>query len=429
MSRIKELRQKKADLVAQANGVITEAGANAMTETQAAKVDGLMKDIEAVNRDLVFAESLMEHERSLSGHVDPNATADKTGKDDKPKFASFGDQMVAVAQAGINRGQGEIDAKLKYEMFSAASGASEGVAADGGYLVQTDFSTELLKKAYEVGILASRVKRIPISPNANGLKVNAVKETSRANGSRWGGVQAFWTGEAEQLTASRPKFRQMELDLKKLTGLCYATEELLSDSVALGAILQDAFSDEFGFKIDDAIMNGTGAGMPKGYFNSTAMVTVAKEAAQAADTILAENIGAMWGRFWARSRKNAVWLINQQLEGKLMFMKIGDTPIYVPAGGLSGAPYATLLGAPVIPIEQASALGDVGDIQLVDLSQYLMIDKGGIQGAQSMHVRFLYDELVFRFIYRADGQPIWEAPLTPFKGADTLSPFVTLEAR
>ena len=429
MSRIKELRQKKADLVAQANSVITEAGANAMTEAQAAKVDGFMTDIEAVNRDLVFAESLMEHERSLAGHVDANTQVDKTSKDDKPKFASFGEQMVAVAQAGINGRGGDIDAKLKYEIFGAATGASEGTATDGGYLVQTDFSTELLKKAYEVGILASRVKRIPISANANGLKVNAVKETSRANGSRWGGVQAYWTGEAELITASRPKFRQMELDLKKLTGMCYVTDELLQDSTALGAILNDAFGDEFGFKLDDAIMNGTGAGMPKGYLNSSAMVTVAKEAGQAADSILAENIGALWGRMWARSRANAVWLINQQLEAKLMFMKIGDTPIYVPAGGLSGAPYATLLGRPVIPIEQASAIGDLGDIQLVDLSQYLLIDKGGIQGAQSMHVRFLYDELVFRFIYRADGQPIWELPMTPFKGADTLSPFVTLEAR
>ena len=82
----------------------------------------------------------------------------------------------------------------------------------------------------------------------------------------------------------------------------------------------------------------------------------------------------------------------------------------------------------MIAIEQMSALGDVGDILLGDFSQYLLIDKGSVEMASSMHVQFLTDELVFRFIYRVDGQSSWNAPLTPFKGA-TLSPFVTLAAR
>ena len=103
--------------------------------------------------------------------------------------------------------------------------------------------------------------------------------------------------------------------------------------------------------------------------------------------------------------------------------------MYVPAGGLSEKPYCTLFGRPVIPLEQCSAAGDVGDIILADISQYLLIDKGGIKAASSVHVRFLYDENVFRFIYRVDGQPIWNKPLTPFKGSATVSPFVTLAKR
>jgi len=89
----------------------------------------------------------------------------------------------------------------------------------------------------------------------------------------------------------------------------------------------------------------------------------------------------------------------------------------------------TLFGRPVVPIEQCSALGSVGDIILADLSQYLLIDKGGINAASSIHVRFLYDESVFRFIYRVDGQPIWNKPLQPYKGSGTLSPYVALQAR
>jgi len=91
----------------------------------------------------------------------------------------------------------------------------------------------------------------------------------------------------------------------------------------------------------------------------------------------------------------------------------------------------TLKGRPVIPIEQASAIGDLGDISLVDMNQYLLADKNSVQTASSMHVMFNYDEMVFRVIYRVDGQPAFNSPLTPYKGTSgrTLGAFVTLQAR
>ena len=92
-------------------------------------------------------------------------------------------------------------------------------------------------------------------------------------------------------------------------------------------------------------------------------------------------------------------------------------------------PYNTLMGRPVIAIEQCPTLGTVGDIIAADLSQYLGITKGGLQSASSMHVRFLYDEMTFRFVLRVDGQPLWSSALTPFKGSDTQGPFVVLATR
>jgi hypothetical protein len=43
-------------------------------------------------------------------------------------------------------------------------------------------------------------------------------------------------------------------------------------------------------------------------------------------------------------------------------------PAYLPPGGSRGAPYATLIGRPIIPIEACSALGTEGDIILTDLT-------------------------------------------------------------
>ncbi|UCD59035.1 MAG: phage major capsid protein, partial [Candidatus Hydrogenedentota bacterium] len=128
-----------------------------------------------------------------------------------------------------------------------------------------------------------------------------------------------------------------------------------------------------------------------------------------------------------------VWLVDQSVEPQLYTMSLtvgtGGSPVYLPAGGASASPFASLFGRPVIPIEYGAALGTSGDIMLVDLSQYTVIDKGAIEIASSIHVRFLYDEQAFRFVWRLDGQPQWNSALTPKSGGDTLSAYITLAGR
>ncbi len=424
MKKILEMKAKREDARLKAMAVLNKAEAEDrfLSEEEQKDIDKYEEEIRAWDESIGRAEKLLAIEPEDRSTEKPEVKP-TPAKDNEKRFASFGEQLMAAYRAAMPGGK--VDERLSTR---AASGLNETTPSDGGFLVQQDFVTELLKRTYETGILASKVKKIPISTNANGMKINAIDEDSRANGSRWGGVQTYWEGEADELTASKPKFRQMELSLKKLTGLCYATDELLQDAAALEAVIRQAFAEEFGFKIDDAILSGSGEGEPLGILNSGAIVTVAKEASQT-DTITVENLIKMWNRLWSRSRANAVWYINQELEPYLYTLKIGDKPVYIPAGGLSEKPYGTLFGRPVVPIEQCSAAGEVGDIILADIGQYLLIDKGGIKSASSIHVRFLYDENVFRFIYRVDGKPIWTKPLTPYKGSATVSPFVTLAKR
>lgn len=424
MKKILEMKAKREDARLKAMAVLNKAEAEDrfLSEEEQKDIDKYEEEIRAWDESISRAEKLLAIEPEDRSTEKPEVKP-TPAKDTEKRFSSFGEQLMAAYRAAMPGGK--VDERLSTR---AASGLNETTPSDGGFLVQQDFVTELLKRTYETGILASKVKKIPISTNANGMKINAIDEDSRANGSRWGGVQTYWEGEADEITASKPKFRQMELSLKKLTGLCYATDELLQDAAALEAVIRQAFAEEFGFKIDDAILSGSGEGEPLGILNSGAIVTVAKEASQT-DTITVENLIKMWNRLWSRSRANAVWYINQELEPYLYTLKIGDKPVYIPAGGLSEKPYGTLFGRPVVPIEQCSAAGEVGDIILADIGQYLLIDKGGIKSASSIHVRFLYDENVFRFIYRVDGKPIWTKPLTPYKGSATVSPFVTLAKR
>lgn len=315
------------------------------------------------------------------------------------------------------------------------SGMSESVGFDGGFLVQQDFQSSLTDEVIQTGILASRVKRFPIGAGKNGIKLPMLDETSRATGSRNGGITAFWAGEGEQKTKSTPKFRMMELYLKKLVGLVPITDELLEDAIGLESWLRMIFANEFGFQLDNAIMWGSGLGQPLGFMSSAALITQADEATQAATVIEWANIAKMWARLSPYSESSAVWLYNKQLFPALATMQFdsgataGSFPLFIPAGGASGSPYNTLLGRPLLAIEQASAPGTPGDLVLADLSRYIMIEKGGIQTAMSIHVRFEYDESMLRFVLRTDGQPMDRVPLTPFKGTDTTGAFVALDTR
>lgn len=344
-------------------------------------------------------------------------------------FGSLGEQLVAVRSAA---GDGTIDPRL--HEVRAASGLSESIPSDGGFLVQQDFTAQLLNDVFQTGMLASRCRRISISSNSNSLKINGVDETSRTAGNRWGGIRGYWADEAEEKTGSKPKFRKIELNLNKLIGLCYATDELLDDASALEGVIRQGFASEFGFLVDDSIVNGTGAGMPLGILNAGCTVSVAKETGQAAATILFENIVKMWSRLFAASRPSSVWYINQDTEPQLFAMNMavgtGGVPVYMPAGGISGQPYSTLFGRPVIAIEQCATLGTVGDVILSDLSNgYILAEKGGVATDVSIHVRFVYDETAYRFVMRIDGQPVRASALTPYKGSNTQSHFITLATR
>jgi HK97 family phage major capsid protein len=401
----------------------------AMTEDEQKQFTGLENEIVSLEKTIEAQEKI--NAREIEAKTVVNEPIYAVPKDPNAKaWKNMGEFLHAVRRAAAP--DRVVDPRLTIK--DAASGASEGVPSDGGFLVQQDYAAELLKRTYETGVLAPKCRKIPISANANSLKINTVDENSRANGSRWGGIQSYWINEADLFTGSKPKFGQIEMSLKKLTGLCYATDELLQDSTAMEAVISQAFAEEFGFKMDDAIVRGTGAGQPMGILNSAALITVAKTASQTADTFTFNNAQDMWMRMYPKGRANSVWYINQELEAQLNKMTIATgtysgATVYMPPTGIAGGSYSTLFGRPVMPIEQCAALGDAGDIILADLSQYLLIDKGGINSASSIHIRFLYDESVFRFIYRVDGQPIWKMPLTPYKGSMTMSPFVTLAER
>lgn len=409
---------------------IAPAADGTFTDEQNARRDQILASHTDLDAEYKRALTRRDWERTAPGVPDEGSAS--AGEPPKP-FASMGEQLQAIYAAATQPHRPVHPGLVALNQYAAASGANEIVGSDGGFAVQSDYESDLLQRVYARSTLADRCATREIGPNSNSVKVNHIDETSRADGSRFGGVRAYWTGEATALTASRPKMTEQELNLTKLTGLYYPTDEEMQDAVALQSGIEEMFPAEFGFKVDDAIVRGTGAGIPQGWLTANGTVSVAKESAQGAATILSENVEKMFARLWAPSMKNAYWYINQQCYPQLFQMQhvigTGGVPVFMPPGGLASAPYGLLFGRPIEPIEQASALGTVGDISLVDLSEYRLVKKGGIKMDSSIHVLFTTDEMAFRWVLRINGRPKWLSALTPYKGADTLSPFVTLATR
>jgi HK97 family phage major capsid protein len=401
-------------------------------------------ELEQLNNQITVAQALDEdRERRANmqkagraageGLADPEQRIDKTGE--FKGFGSLAEQLQAVVRAQTPGGQ--VDPRLAE--LRAVTGMSEGIGADGGFLVQHDLATKVWSKMFETGQILSRVNRIQISSGANGIVHPYIKEDSRVAGSRNGGVRSYWSDEADTVTAASPKFGKFKLELSKLTSLVYLTEELMEDAAQIEGYVNRLVSQELNFVLEEALFGGNGVGKPLGILTAGSTVSVSKEAAQSPATLMPANIRKMRARQFGPSRGNSVWHINQDVEPQLHGMVQTDSggtvygfPVYLPANGLSASPFDTLYGRPIIPIEHCPTIGTVGDIALCDWSQYALIEKGGINMASSIHVRFIYGENVLRFSMRVNGAPgyAWsDSALTPNKGTNTQSPFVVLATR
>lgn len=338
-------------------------------------------------------------------------------------FGSFGSFAQAVARSARD---GAVDKRL----IRAPSGGNEGDPTAGGFAVAEAWAATIVGSMYDEAVIAPLCDRRTTSRPLANHKVPAIDETSRADGSRYGGAASFWVAEGASVSTSFPRFRNIELSAKKLRAVAYVTNELLSDAPMLESHLIAAFGGELGFKLDAAILNGDGVGKPLGIANSPALVTVAADAAQKSKTITATNISTMWTALPVGCRRRGVWITGEDSMARLqdgMAPGGGFSGIFMPAGAAGNA-LPLLYGRPVITAEQSPAVGVLGDILLLDPSQYIILD-GGLKTALSLDCSFVNDQAVFSATLRVDGKPAWASPITSYVGASQRSPFVAVAAR
>ncbi len=303
---------------------------------------------------------------------------------------------------------------------------------NGGFLIPPEFSNQILEVEVENNDFFKRATSIPMSSNS--ITVPYVDGFDQSSGVIFGNVLALWAKELDALTGKNPKFGTITLTLNKLTGLAYASSEMIEDSPqSIAGMLTRMFGTAMGYATDKALYAGTGAGQPLGILNAAAKVEVPKEGGQPALTIVPANIVKMFSRAWGRM-SDFVWVANKNVIPQLYLMTVdvgtGGTVAWMPGNSMAGSPHQTLMGIPLIFSDHAKSLGTAGDIALVNWKHYLVGEKTGrgLQSAVSIHLKFDFDQSVFKITKRLDGQPWWKTVRTPENGA-TLAPVVTLAAR
>lgn len=433
-----ELKQKADAIYSDAKVILAKIDTEKRDPT-----DQEMVDLKAMNdnRDKLTMQA-REFERMENAEAGrdsatlPTQSLDDPEAEEKPRkaakvFQTLGHQLqaiYAVATGKLTAGLNSVE-EARNKLMAAASGGSEAVDSDGGALLQPEFSSDIEDIMEEQGKILALCTSVSLSGNR--LVERYIDETSRVTGSRGGAVQGYWVNEADAITASKVKFGRRTTELEKVAALGYATSELLEDFPAMSGIYTEEFAEELVFLTEDAIIEGSGSGKPLGILNAPCLISVSKETGQAAATIVTTNLSKMWVRMPSRSKANAVWIINNECNPQLDEMTIPAGTAAVEPRFVNYGPDGILRikGRPVIEVEYCSAVGNVGDIILADFSQYRLIGKGGINQQQSIHVRFVNDEVAFRATYRVGGQPKPKVAITPFKGTATLSPFVALSTR
>lgn len=424
--KLREHKARKATLVQQASALTAAAAGRDFTEEESTQFDGLRAQIEGVNRQIEAEEFLVEQQRSVDLPGNILSVHDNREDDDTRGFRNAGEFYRAVAQAGRGRG---VDPRLSIGAAAPSTFSNESAGADGGFAIPPEFSRELWRLSLGEDSLLPLTANTEISGNS----MIFPKDESTP----WGGtgVQVQWQAEAAAAGQSKLVMGTQAMVLHKLMGLVPMSNELVEDGFAVGSYLTPLLSDRITWKVNEAILFGTGVGQPLGCLtnagqNGSPCIVQAKESGQATQTLDPKNITKMVQRLLVGELKRSVWIGTPDILTPLEALTVGQFPVYLSNTNLAESPYGMLKGRPLVLSEHAAAFSSQSDLSLVSLKGYRTItNAAGIQTDTSMHLFFDADAMAFRIRFRMNGMPILSAPVTPPKSGSTRSHFVTLQAR
>lgn len=450
---LQEMRENRGQLHDQAKAIVQQARDEGrdLSDNESQQVDELMDQVEALGVDI----ERIERFESTDAAMDQPARKvpyPKPGNARKSHFSTTNGGAGAIGASarelfGQALDRGGFD---KFSDFAKGvhSGLSDnrlipavqaqshtgGVGTDGGFMIPPAYLADLLDASIESEIVRPRARTVPLQ---FGHARAAGFDVSDQSGSI-GGFSAEWLGEGEVMTRQKGLLRSIHLQARKLGILTTASNELIADSPFFENDLRDILVRAMGFSFDEAFLTGSGNGQPVGVLNDPALVAVAKEQGQAADTITFNNLKAMLNRLHPSSMQRAEWVAStttrEQLLSLVQYIRNADDTenvggSWVPAMREDAQGQWRILGLPVRFTDKLPKLGDKGDILLCDFSEYVVAISSEATFRADESRYFDTDEMAFRVTMRADGMGRWNGPMKPRHGGSTLSWAVALAKR
>ena len=240
---------------------------------------------------------------------------------------------------------------------------SEGVQADGGYLVPEEFERQIVMGLDEANVVRGLAKVITTSAER---KIPVAATHSAAQ----------WTAENGAYQESDPTFDQKTIDAFKLTDLVKVSIELLQDSMFdLESYIASEFARAFGIAEEEAFCVGNGTNQPTGIF--TANGGQLGVTATATNAITADELISLVYALKSPYRRNAKFLMNDATIAAIRKLKDGNG-VYLWQPSLQAGEPDKLLGYDLYTSPYAPAMGSSAyTVAFGDFKNYWIADRSG----------------------------------------------------
>ncbi len=345
---------------------------------------------------------------------------------------SFGDFLLGCARN--DRVYLEKHYGSTFQPWQTKAALAESSGQTGGYTVPPEFYQQLMTIMAENTFVRPNAFVVPMGSATLQIPyLDITTVESYGVSPFFGGVQMYWTAEAQTRTETEPQFKQMELKAWELSGYSVSSNVLLQDSIiGLEKFLMQLFAQAIAWFEEYAFLQGSGVGKPQGMLNCNAAIPTGGNsggtARETAGEVQFADIATMWSKLLPISWSKAIWTGSPSIIPQLLQLKDGaNRAIFISIDqGITQRPTWSLLGRPFYPTEKVPALGTKGDLMLLDPSFYVIGDRMSIEIAASEHVNFLKNQMTWRVVERVDGQPWLDKPVTLQDMATQVSPFVVL---
>ena len=263
-----------------------------------------------------------------------------------------------------------------------------GTNSEGGYIVPTEFETQLIKAMQDINEIRSLATVIQ-----TGSSRNIPVESSLG--------AAAWTAEEAAYTDADAAFGQIVLGAHKAATICKVSEELLQDAFfSVESYLAENFGKRFGILEEAAFVNGDGSGKPTGIVPGSSLgVTAAGAAAITTDELI-----SLYHSLARPYRGRAVWMMGDATA--MLIRKLKDsTNQYLWQPGLQAGQPDTLLGRPVfVSTAMPAATTGLKSMVFGDLSYYTIADRSGVAVQRLNELYAANGQVGFRAFKRTEGK-------------------------